>query len=301
MILKFRSVVSLVTCSFLFSSASTVPSVGIILTPGEIVVDGSSVRGNSMLFEGAVISSGDTTSNLKFVDGANLLLRPGSTMKVYREHGVLVSGIAVQHEANKHAVIADGLRVSSPTKNGVVAISVKDKSHFEVSAETGEAEIRTAAGNLVARVESGSARSFAVGGEGQDANAVQLQGILRQDSAGKYLLTDPQTNVTYSLSGGTGMQQLVGSSVMVKGTVVAGGLDAGGLQLVQVGEISQLGASAAVAGAALGGAAPAGIGALLTTGTIIFAVVVAAVGVLIGFAAGGGFSGGSSPASPVTP
>jgi hypothetical protein len=300
MILKLRSAVSIITCSCLFGTASAIPSnIGIVMTPGEIVVDGSSVRGNCVLFAGTVVNSGDTASDLKFTDGAHALLQPDSTIKVYREHAILESGAVVQHESGRHALIADGLSVSSSMKDAIALVRVKDGSHFEVSAQAGEIEIRTASGNLVARVENGTSRSFTLGAAGQDISAVKLEGILRQDPAGRFLLTDTQTNVTYQLRG-TGLQQLVGSSVTISGRVTAGSPTEDTPQIVQVTDISALGRSGGTSAAATG-AAPAGSGSILTVTSVVLAVAVAAGGTLVGLAATGALGGGSTPATPVTP
>ncbi len=269
------------------------------MSPGEIVVDGSSIRGNSALFDGTTVNSGDTNSNLKFTDGTNAFLRPGSTIKVYRNHAVLESGVAILHGVGRHELIADGLRVSSPMQDAVVLVGVNDGQHFEVMAKVGEIEIHTPSGNLVARIAVGNTRNFAIGAPDQNPSVVKLQGILRQNQAGNYLLSDPQAGVTYELRG-SGLQDLVGSSVAVTGTVQAGSAAPGTFQVVQITEIHPLGVVRSTNPTPTAGA-PAMSGPILGANTIILGVAVGAGGALIGLAAAGTFTADPTPASPVTP
>src|SRR5215475_8204557 len=133
MIPRLRSAISLFTCwCFLISTVSAAPdNIGLLMTTGEVQVDGVPVPGNSAIFSGNRIASGSAISNLRFSDGTSAVMRPGGQMTVYREHAVLLVG-------------------------------VKDESHFEVAAEGGRLEVRAPAGNLIARVEPGKNISFTI-------------------------------------------------------------------------------------------------------------------------------------------
>jgi hypothetical protein len=301
MLFKFQSAVSLFTCSCLLTAAAPIsPSIGFVMTAGDIQVDGSSIHGNSILFPGSVVKSFDASSSLQYTDGTIATLRPSSTIKVYSEHAILERGIAVQRGGEKHAVIADGLKISGTTQNAVVLVGIKDSLHLEVSAQTGMAEVRTAGGDLVARVESGKTLSFALGAAGQDASMAQLEGILRQDQSGHYLLTDSRTNVTYELKG-PGLEQLIGSSVSLTGTVTNETAFAGASRVIQVSQIHPANATTGVGGTSAGQGATPAANRLWTGGSIIFAIIVAAGGVLLGLAAAGELSSGPSPATPTAP
>jgi hypothetical protein len=184
-----------------------------------------------------------------FPEGSNLLLQPGSAVKVYREYAVLRNGTATQRSSRGYVLVADGLKVSSLSPLGAVVVGVTDRYHLEVTAQGGAAEVRNPAGALVARLEPGKALSFAIQvpqqnvpqqnstspglqqnvpptASGQALPAVgqqlTLHGIVRKDHAGRYghyLLTDLATNVTYELQG-SGLDDLVGGSVEVTGTVL---------------------------------------------------------------------------------
>ena len=254
MLLRLQSAVSLFTYSCLISVASAAPSnIGIVMTAGEVQVDGSSVRGNSALFSGSLVQSQDAISNLQFSDGTTAVMRPGASMTVYRERSVLKMGVTMQRGVDKHPVFADGLRIAGVTPNAVALIGVKDASHIEVAAQEGETDVWTSSGNLVARVEPGKTLSFAmIAAEGSPVNGVKLHGILRPHD----LLTDEQTNVTYQLQG-SGLHILVGASVEVTGTVLGGSPAAGTPPVVAVSNAVKMNNDyAAMAEGQQGGAAP---------------------------------------------
>jgi sec-independent protein translocase protein TatA len=261
MLLKLQSAISLFTCGCLVSVAASPSSIGFVVTSGTVQVDGAAVRGNSTLFQGNVVRAGDATSDLMFRGGSNLLLQPGSTVTVFREYGVLEHGAAVQR--GPHALVADGLQISSLSPQGAVFVDVQDKSHLKVTAQGGVAEVRNPAGLLVARLEPGKALSFAVQVSQQNSTPtpppqnstptagqapppagmqLTLHGILRKDHPGRYghfLLTDMATNVTYELQG-PGLDDLVGASVEVTGSTYDTAAAEGASKVMSVSDIHQM-------------------------------------------------------------
>jgi hypothetical protein len=262
MLLKLQSAISLFTCGCLVSVAASPSSIGFVVTSGQVQVDGAAVRGNSTLFQGNVVQTGDATSDLMFPGGSNLLLQPRSTATVFRDYGVLEHGAAVQR--GHHALVADGLQISSLSPQGAVFVDVQDKSHLKVTAQGGPAEVRNPAGLLVARLEPGKALSFTVqvaqqnstptppqqnptptaGGQTPPPAGAQLtlHGILRKDHPGRYghfLLTDMATNVTYELQG-PGLDDLVGASVEVTGSTYDTAAAEGASKVMSVSDIHQM-------------------------------------------------------------
>ena len=259
---KLQSAISLFTSGCLVSLAASPSSIGFVVTSGQVQVDGAVVRGNSTLFQGNVVRAGDATSDLMFPGGANLLLQPGSTVTVFRDYGVLEDGSAVQR--GQHALVADGLKVSSLSSQGAVFVDVQDKSHLKVTAQNGAAEVRNSAGVVVARLEAGKALSFTVqaspqnststppqqnptpaeGGQAAPPGGIQLtlHGILRKDHPGRYghfLLTDMATNVTYELQG-PDLDDLVGASVEVTGSTYDTAAASGASKVMSVSDIHQM-------------------------------------------------------------
>ncbi len=263
MLVKLQSAIALFTSSCLVSVAASPSSVGFVVTNGQAQVDGAIVRGNSTLFQGNVVQAGNVASDLMFPGGSNLLLRPDSAVKVYREYAVLQRGGAIQRGA--HTLVADGLKVSSLSPQGAVLVDVQDRSHLKVAAQGGAAEVRNSAGRLVARLEPGKALSFVVQVSPQDSTAtppqqnstpttagqttppssgaqLTLHGVLRKDHPGRYghfLLTDVATNVTYELQG-TDLDDLVGASVEVTGSIFDTAAAAGASKVMSVSDIHQM-------------------------------------------------------------
>ncbi len=262
MLVKLQSAIALFTSSCLVSVAASPSSVGFVVTNGQAQVDGAVVQGNSTLFQGSVVQAGVVTSDLMFPGGSSLLLQPDSTAKVYREYAVLQRGGAIQHGA--HALVADGLKVSSLSPQGAVFVDVQDKSHLKVIAQNGAAEVRNPAGVVVARLEPGKSLSLAIQASQQNSTPapsqqtatpsaagqappspggqLTLHGILRKDHPGRYghyLLTDLATNVTYELQG-SGLDDLVGASVEVTGTTFDTAAAAGASKVMSVSDIHQM-------------------------------------------------------------
>jgi hypothetical protein len=262
MLVKLQSAVSLFTCSCLVSLGASPSSIGFVVTSGQAQVDGATVHGNSTLFQGNVVQTGNATSDLMFPGGSNLLLQPGSTITVFRESSVLEHGASVQR--GPHALFADGLKVSSLSSQGAVLVDMQDSFHIKVAALGGPAEVRNPAGRLVARLESGKALSFAVqvsqqnstsppsqqnqtpsaGAQTSPPTGVQLtlHGFLRKDHPGRYghfLLTDTATNVTYELQG-PGLDDLVGASVEVTGSTYDTAAAEGASKVMAVSDIHQM-------------------------------------------------------------
>ncbi len=264
MLVRVQSAIALFTCGCLVSAAASPSSIGFVVTSGHAQVDGAVVHGNSTLFQGSVVETGELVSDLMFRGGSNLLLQPGSEIKVYREHAILERGAAIQRGNQGYSLVADGLKVSSLSQQGVVVVGLKDGSHLEVTAQSGAAEVRTPTGILVARLEPGKALSFAIQvapGNSSPAplpqnppsptsaqalppagSQITLHGILRKDHPGRYghyLLTDLASNITYELQG-AGLDDLVGASVEATGSIFDTAPAVGASEVVSVSDIHQM-------------------------------------------------------------
>jgi len=119
MSLKAQAIASLFTCTCMLG-ATTLPanSIGTVITTGEVQIDGSTIRSNSTLFNGRVAQTSASRSDLRLSDGSQVVLNPSSRMTFYRDHVVLNQGQTMQRSAGKHAVIANGLKVSPEPPNG---------------------------------------------------------------------------------------------------------------------------------------------------------------------------------------
>lgn len=278
----------LVICLILVGCVATLmgsaPSVGIVKSTGDFRVDGSSIRGNSTLFEGNLV---ETTAARSTVDlgGAQITLLPNSSAKVYRDRTVLESGSELMRNGEQRTIEAATLQIASAEKDGVVLVAMEGPNHVTVYASSGAALVRNSAGLLVASLLPGMGLAFVP--QAGAATAMQMIGVL-ESSGDKFFLTDATSKTRAELRG-TDLLRFKGKDVEVIGSVILGASAAGGAsQVVQVTKIEErrkdrklaAGAAPSTGGtifgvgvttaAVIGGVAAAGItvGALVATGTI---------------------------------
>jgi len=253
---KLKSAIALFTGSCLVCVASAPSNVGFVVTNGEAHVDGSAIRGNSTLFPGSTVQAGSATSDLIFPGGSNLLLQPEAAVKVFRGYTVLQKGSAIQH--GTQGLIASGLKISSLSSQGSVVVGMKDATHLEVTAQGAPAEVRNAAGAMVAHLEPGKGFTFSlqdgqqappaqtqspapVFGIGSQSQQITVHGVLRKDHAGRYghyLVTDVLSKNTYELQG-PGLDDLVGASVEATGTLYDTAPAEGASKVLSVSDVHQ--------------------------------------------------------------
>jgi hypothetical protein len=275
--------------------AST-PSVGTVKSTGDFVVDGSTIRGNSTIFEGDLVASTAVRSTVQLGE-AQITLLPNSSAKVYRDHTVLESGSELMRNGENHMIEAATLQIASSAKDGVVLVAMSGPNRIQVFANSGAAQVRTAAGFLVANLNPGMGLAFTP--QAGAATAMQMKGVL-ETAGNKYFLTDA-TSKTRSELRGTDLGKFTGKSVQVTGSVILGAAAASGAsQVVQVTKIEQLssqsakaaGLPAAGAAGAAGGAAAAGAagaaGGAAAAGAAAAGATIAGVGVGTAVAVGVG-------------
>jgi hypothetical protein len=300
-----RSFLSLLTSGCLIFLTAAPPTIGVVRSSGEFQVDGSTVRGNATVFEGSTVQTTGTRSKIRFSDGAEIVLAPGSRVQLYRDRTVLQQGAQQVNNSQKHPTEVASLRIS-PVNSGTVAeIVTQDSSHVRVATLEGSVDVWNSAGVLVANVRPGMALAFDAQTAGAET-ASKISGCLVK-KGGKYLVTDSTTNVRVELQG-PAVAKSSGHQVEITGSMIPGGTPAAGAsQVIQVVTVDSMGAlcsggdavagDAGAGGAGVGGA-PAGTAAGLSTGAKVAIVGgVSVAGTVGGLAAAGTFSGKSSPAS----
>jgi hypothetical protein len=257
----------------LLNAAST--SIGFVKSNGTFRVDGSTIRGNSTIVDGNVVETTDARSVVE-IGGVQIALFPGSRAKLYRDHAVFEKGSGVASSADKYVIEANVLRIAPATKGSVVQVEMRGTTRVTVAASIGAANVRNAAGVLLANLQPGEALAFDP--QAGAAEAMKVSGVL-QEKGGEYFLTDTTTNVTVELQG-PDLAKYVGKKVEVAGTTIPNVSAApGASQVVRVVSIK-------LAAAGMSGT---------TVGIIIGGVAVG--GTLAGLGAAGTFSGGSPSAS----
>ena len=296
---------SAVLTGILFTLMASTPTVGIVKSTGDFRVDGSTIRGNGTLFEGNLIETAATRSTIQLGE-AQITLLPHSSAKVYRDHTVLESGSELVRNGATNTIEAATLQIASTAKDGVVLVAMGGPNNVRVYATSGGAQVRTAAGFLVASLSPGTGLAFTP--QAGAATSMQMKGVL-ESTNGRFYLTDATSKTKAELRG-TDLAKFAGKAVQVSGSVIPGAAASGGAsQVVQVTKIEQLSSQAAKAagigagaggaavagGAAAGGAAAAGAGAAVA-GTTILGVGVGAT-IAIGAAAVAGITIGALAAA----
>lgn len=315
---KFARRVPLGLFLICFTSASFAagPAIGLAVVNGSFQLDHSNVWGNATLFDGNVIETNRTSSQLQLNNGVSMQLAAQSRARVYESRLVLEKGIGQLESAN-YRIEADRLQVMADKPGATARVQVAGPNRVIVAVREGSVRVSNSDGVLIARLDTG--REMAFEPQADSAAAVtKVSGILALKD-GKFILVDRVTNVTMQLQG-AGLEREVGNLVEITGTVNAAGPTlAGASQLIDVTKTKRLvkgAASAAGAGAATGAGAAAGAGAGagagaaggaaagasagLSTGAIVAIVGgVAAAGTLGGLAVAGALpgQGSSQPAT----
>jgi hypothetical protein len=287
--------------SVLVVSAAS-PSIGFVKSSGEFRVDGSAVRGNSTIFDGAVVETTAARSVIQLAN-AQITLSPDSRVRVYHDRTVLEKGSGSVRDGASHIIEAATLRIAPSAKDSVVQIDLTSLSHVTVGARGGPAQVRNSSGVLTASLLPGMALAF--NPQAASTAAVKVIGIIEARDAA-YLLTDETTKVTIQLLEGPDVIKYAGKKVEITGSSIPGASPLGGAsQLVRavtikpVGDKRKIAAAAGAAGTGAGAAAAgAGAGAAAgLSGAAVAAIVggVAVAGTVGGLAAAGTFSGGSDP------
>jgi hypothetical protein len=284
---KFAIFLVCLMCLLLVAVAAPL-SIGFVKSTGDFRVDGSTIRQNGTVFDGNLIETSAARSVVELAS-VEITLSPESRAKIFRDHTILEKGTGVVKESGNHVIEADTLRISPSAKDSVVQIDVTSPTDITVVARSGSADVRSAAGVLVASVRPGLAMAF--GSQAGAATAFDMTGV-EEFKDGKYFLTDSTTHVTVQLDG-TELAKYVGKCVEVTGAIIPGVTPpAPASELVQVARIKAGSCSASGAGAAGGAAARGG---LSTAAKIAIIGGVAAGGTVVGLAAAGRF--GSSPSA----
>ena len=280
--LGLLSLCALATC-FAASAA-----IGLVVANGSFQLDPSRVWASATLFDGNVIETNVSSSQLRLNNGVSLRLAAETRARVYESRLVLEKGIG-QLESTKYRIEAAGLQVEADRPGATARVQLTGPKRVVVAARDGAVHVSNSDGVLIARLASGREMLFEPQ-EGSATTVTKVSGILALKD-GKFIVVDRVTNVTMQVQG-TGLEAEVGNLVEITGTVDASAPTVpGASQVINVTSIKRLTkgkreAVAAGAGAAGGGAAAGAAAGGLSTGAIVAIVGgVAAAGTIIGLAA----------------
>ena len=306
--LRFASRVTLglfVLCA-LSSCFAASPAIGLVTADGSFQLDHSNVWGNATLFDGAVVETNVSSSQLQLSSGVNMRLAAESRASAFKSRLVLEKGIG-QLESSNYRIEADSLQVTADKPGATARVQVTGPNRIVVAAREGTVRVSNSQGVLIARLDKGREMAFEPQ-ENSTTTVTKVSGILALKD-GKFIVVDRVTNVTMQLQG-DGLDKEVGNLVEITGTVDAEAPTvAGASQLIDVVKVKRLvkggaAAAGAAAGAGAGAAAgaAAGAGAGLATGSIVAIVGgVAAAGTVGGLAAAHALPGQGSSKPSTSP
>jgi hypothetical protein len=169
------------------------PAIGIVTASGHFTLENSVVWGNSTLFDGSTVETGQASSSLALRNGVKLELGAASKAKVFADRAILERGVGVI--AGVYEIDAAGLKIKSSGARLRVAVS----DRVEVDAVSGTARVSTSAGLLLASIPAGRSMNFSM--QAGSTGAVTRTGCLLYKD-GHFVLQDEYTMEVSELSGG---------------------------------------------------------------------------------------------------
>jgi hypothetical protein len=251
-----------------FVLAAAPASIGIIKSTGQFRVNGSAIPGNSNLFDGDMVETGDARSIIQ-IGASRFTLLPESRAHIFGDRAVLEKGSGLLAGTQGYYFEAGAMRITPAAKNSVIRVEVSAPNRISVATEAGGAEVRTSSGVLVASLRYGMALAFSPQGTGA-TNTLRIRGTVESHDR-KYFLTDGTTNVRFELQG-TGLAKYAGKQVEITGSSSPAASDVAGA--VQVAHVITINLAvvpvAATAAAGISSAATAAVvGGVAVTGTIV--------------------------------
>ena len=156
----FRITFVLATTSVIFGSPAATPAIGMAVANGSFQVDRMRVSGNASLFDGSVIETASSSSQIQLNSGQRLRLSSETRAQIYRNKLVLESGFGQMETAPGFEVEARTLRISAVSPGSVALIRIAGNRKVMVAAVRGAIRVTNAAGLLVANVPAGSSLDF---------------------------------------------------------------------------------------------------------------------------------------------
>jgi hypothetical protein len=224
------------------------------------------------LFDGSAVETTWASATLRLNKGTEINLASDSMGTLHADRMVLQKGSSKFTASDSFRVVANGVDVipSGGRAQGVVGF---DKSGtLVVASVSGDFQVRSGRGLLLARVHAGSAVSFAV----QSSGAVGVTGILSKSDGHYYVTGSTGMHEIVGKGVGPGLDKLIGKQVTIVGTIDPSAQPTGGaVNVIDVSSVDSCcgGFAGGGPGAAAGSLVPALIAggtaaALLTVGIV---------------------------------
>jgi len=204
--------VKLLSTLVLFSSvtfAGSPAAIGVVTASGHFNLEGSSIWGNSTLFDGAKVETSNASSELTLSNGVKVQLAAGSSARVWKNRMELERGTGQITASSAFLVNAGAVNVEGARYR----VGVLPGAQLEVAALTGNARVTGMRGNVLAAVPVGRSMNFAM------QQTMTRAGCLVYKGNGFILQVDDSPEVL-QLAGGA-LAQNVGNRVEVTGALAA--------------------------------------------------------------------------------
>lgn len=181
----------------LVSSFAAAPVIGIATAKGGFLIDNAPVRGNTTLFEGAMVETSAATSLVQLQGGARMHLGSASRGRVYSDRLVLEKGEGRMDNALHYRIEARSLQIMPDSSEATAHVALQGSSRITVAALAGMVRVTTAEGTLLARLEPGTALQFepqAAGGAAPFAVTGCLAAV-----GNSFILKDETTQVSFEV------------------------------------------------------------------------------------------------------
>lgn len=285
------------------------PAIGIAVSQGSIQVNGLQTPGNATVFDGNVVQTSGSPSQVRLKDGAQVRFAVDSRGTLFSDHVNLEKGSA---SISGYSANANGLSVRTDSKGSAV-VTMQGKT-VEIAAVTGNVHVFNAKGLNVANLVPGKALSLRPQDAGASAPSSLVGCAVKRGN--DLILTDEISNVSVRVNG-EGIRagkrvQLTGAvlpnssqegdavqAMKVTSTKEVGGTCSPAAMAASAGAVGAAGAATATTAAGAGTAA-AGVGAasgIGTTTAVIGGVAAAATVGTVSSLAASSTTGGNGAAS----
>jgi hypothetical protein len=188
-------------------------AIGVAVARGSFAVDDSQVYGNTTLFDGSTVKTGQASSRLKLKNGTRLELGEESQAKVFGKQATIERGVGEVETSSDYKLQARTLRISPADAKSIARVKLEGANQVLVAAMNGRVRVVNESGLLVANVQPGSTLLFTP--QAAQAPTFQMSGCLLATTDGKFLLVDD--NQTVELRG-TGLNAEMNNRVEVTGS-----------------------------------------------------------------------------------
>jgi hypothetical protein len=189
-------------------------AIGMASGSAGLTVNHSLIWGNATLFDGSLIETASSYSQLKLDHGVQVRLAPESRATVHDGRLVLDAGQSDFESASDYEVQAHSLRVRAAMSGTEARVRLSGGRRVMVAAVHGAVRVTNSSGMLIATLEAGNTLNFEPQTAGAEAGT-RASGCLLAKS-GSFILAERTNNVILELTG-SGLSAELGNAVEITG------------------------------------------------------------------------------------